>query len=53
MPDIILPDMRTFTALALQMEHELKDMLHDYWSRLSYTLCFMASSLNETDFYTY
>ena len=34
LPDITLPDMLTFIALALQMGHELKDTLHDYWSRL-------------------
>jgi len=34
LPDITLPDMMTFIALALQMGHELKDTLHDYWSRL-------------------
>ena len=34
LPDITLPDMMTFTALALQMGHDLKDTLHDYWSRL-------------------
>ena len=34
LPDITLPDMMTFAALALQMGHELKDTLHDYWSRL-------------------
>jgi len=34
LPDITLPDMMTFVALALQMGHELKDTLHDYWSRL-------------------
>jgi len=28
--DITVPDMMTFVALALQMGHELKDMLHDY-----------------------
>ena len=33
-PDITLPDMMTFIALALQMGHELKDTLHDYWTRL-------------------
>jgi len=33
LPNITLPDM-TFTALALQMGHKLKDTLHDYWSRL-------------------
>ena len=33
LPDIKLPDMITFVALALQMRHELKDTLHDYWSR--------------------
>jgi hypothetical protein len=33
-PDITLPDMITFIALALQMGHDLKDTLHDYWSRL-------------------
>jgi len=26
--------MMTFVALALQVGHELKDTLHDYWSRL-------------------
>jgi len=30
----MLPDMMTFVALALQMGHELKDTLRDYWSRL-------------------
>jgi len=34
MPDIMLPDMMTFIPLALQMGHELKDTLQDYWSRL-------------------
>ena len=34
LPDITLPDMMTFIALALQMGHKLKDTLHDYWSRL-------------------
>ena len=34
LPDITLPDMTTFIALALQMGHELKDTLHDYWVRL-------------------
>jgi len=34
LPDITLPDMMTFIALALQMGNELKDTLHDYWSRL-------------------
>jgi len=34
MTDITLPDTTTFVALALQMGHELKDTLHDYWSRL-------------------
>ena len=34
LPDIMLPDMLTFVALALQMGHELKDTLHNYWSRL-------------------
>jgi len=33
LPDITLPDMMTFVASALQMRHELKDTLHDYWSR--------------------
>ena len=33
LPDIMFPDM-TFTALALQMGHIVKDTLHDYWSRL-------------------
>ena len=30
----MLPDIMTFTALALQMGHIVKDTLHDYWSRL-------------------
>ena len=34
LPDIMLPDIMTFTALALQMGHIVKDMLHDYWFRL-------------------
>jgi hypothetical protein len=29
LPDIILPDMMTFIALALHMGHKLKDTLHD------------------------
>ena len=33
-PSRPLPYMMTFVALALQMGHELKDTLHDYWSRL-------------------
>jgi len=34
LPDIKLPDIMTFTALALQIGHIVKDTLHDYWSRL-------------------
>jgi hypothetical protein len=34
LPDIMMPDMMTFIALALQMGHDLKDILCDYWSRL-------------------
>ena len=34
MPNIMLPYIMTFTALALQMGHNVKDTLHDYWSRL-------------------
>jgi len=34
LPDITLPDMMIFVALALQMGHELKETLHDYWRRL-------------------
>jgi hypothetical protein len=34
LPDITLPDIMTYTALALQMGHIAKDTLHDYWSRL-------------------
>jgi len=34
MPDITIPDMMTSIVLALQMGHELKDTLHDYWLRL-------------------
>ena len=33
--DIVLPEIMTFTALALQMGHILKDTLYDYWSRLT------------------
>jgi len=32
-PSHQLPDIMTFIALALQMGHELKDILHNYWSR--------------------
>ena len=32
--DITLPDIMTFTALALQTGHNVTDTLHDYWSRL-------------------
>jgi len=32
--DMMLPDIMTFIALALQMGHELKDTLHDYWLKL-------------------
>jgi hypothetical protein len=32
--DIMMSDMMTFIALALQMGHDLKGTLHDYWSRL-------------------
>jgi len=31
LPDITVPDIMTFVVLALQMRHELKDKLHDYW----------------------
>ena len=41
----------TFVALALQMGHELKDTLHDYWLRL--TIRFTGRPWHETDFYTY
>jgi len=30
----MFPDMMTFVVFALQMGHELKDTLHDYWLRL-------------------
>ena len=53
LPDITWSDMMTFVALALQMGHELKDTLYDYWSRLSYTIHFTARSWHETDFYIY
>jgi len=33
-PDITLLVMMTFVVLALQLEHKLKDTLHNYWSRL-------------------
>jgi len=32
LPDITLPDIMTFTALALQMGHIVNDTLHDFWS---------------------
>jgi len=32
--DLTYPEKMTFTALALQMGHILKDTLHYYWSRL-------------------
>jgi len=53
LPDITLLDMMTSVALALQMGHELKGTLHDYWSRLSYTIHFTVRPWHETDFYTY
>jgi len=34
LPDSTLPDVMTFIGLALQMVQELKDILHDHWSRL-------------------
>jgi len=34
LPDNTLPDVMAFVALALQKGHELKDTLHNYWSRL-------------------
>ena len=37
LPDITLPDIMTFIALALQMGHVLKDTVHNYWSRLRQT----------------
>jgi len=41
LPDITLPDMMTFVALALQVGHALNNTLHDYWSRLRhYTIRF-------------
>jgi hypothetical protein len=53
--DSTFPDLVTFTALPVQMGHNLKGTLHDCWSRLrlSYTLCFTARPWDETDFYTY
>ena len=33
LPHNILSDLMTFIALALQMGHEIRDTLHDYWSR--------------------
>jgi len=33
-PSCRLPDIMTFTVLALQVGHNMKDALHDYWSRL-------------------
>jgi hypothetical protein len=34
LPDITMSDMMTFVALTIEMGHDLKDTLHDYWSRL-------------------
>ena len=34
LPDITLLDVMILVALALQMGHELKDTLHDYWLRI-------------------
>jgi len=34
LPDIMLLNMMTFVALALQMGHELNNKLHDYWPKL-------------------
>ena len=54
LPDIMLLDMTSFTALALQMGHELKDIPHDYWPRLMAAHSrFIARPWHETDFYTY
>jgi hypothetical protein len=33
-PDITLPDMMAFIAFGLQKGHDLKDALHEYWSRI-------------------
>jgi hypothetical protein len=35
----------TFNALVLQMGHELKDILHDYWSRQTATHCFCGETM--------
>ena len=54
LPDIMLLDMTTFIALALQIGHELKDTLHDYWSRLMAAHShFTARPRHERDFYIY
>ena len=54
LPDITLPDMMTFVALALQMGHEMKDNNMTTGQDLdSYTIHFMTRPWHETDFYTY
>ena len=35
LPDITLPSMMTFIDLPLQMGHELRETLRDYWSRFT------------------
>ena len=42
LPDIMLLDMMTLVAIALQMGQKLKDTLHDYWSRQTATHCFVV-----------
>ena len=53
--DITMPEIMTFTALALQKGYILKDTLHDYWSRLKqmHTPFYSETKTQETDFYTY
>ena len=53
LPDIMLPDMMTFIALALQMGHELKDTLHDYWLRQTATQSVLRRDHDTRQIFTY
>jgi hypothetical protein len=50
----MLLDMITVTALPPQMEHTLKDTLHDYWSRLRQLhKPFYSETMTQDRFYTH
>jgi hypothetical protein len=38
LPDITLPSMMTFIAIPLQMGHELRETVHDFWSRPAHSV---------------